>query len=66
VKWTNDDITLYTVTSGSPEGDEASGTAFDSSYLAAGKSFEHKFDSKGTLDHYCTLHPFTTGKINVQ
>jgi plastocyanin len=54
------------VTSGSPEGDEASGTAFDSSYLAAGKSFEHKFDSKGTLDHYCTLHPFMTGKINVQ
>jgi plastocyanin len=65
VTWTNDDTTLHTVTSGSPEGGGASGSEFDSSYLAAGKTFQHTFASAGTFDYYCTLHPFMTGKVVV-
>jgi plastocyanin len=65
VTWTNDDTTLHTATSGSPEGGGASGSEFDSSYLAAGKTFQHTFASAGTFDYYCTLHPFMTGKVVV-
>jgi plastocyanin len=64
VTWTNDDSTLHTVTSGSPEGG-TSGTEFDSSYLAAGKTFQHPFNTAGTFDYYCTLHPFMMGKVVV-
>jgi plastocyanin len=38
---------------------------FDSSYLAAGKTFDHRFDTAGTYDYYCTLHPHMTGTIIV-
>ncbi|MGI0030878.1 MAG: plastocyanin/azurin family copper-binding protein [Nitrososphaeraceae archaeon] len=64
VKWENDDSTLHTVTSGKPD-EGASGTKFDSSYLAAGKSYSHVFNNEGTFDYYCTLHPFAKGKIIV-
>jgi plastocyanin len=64
VTWMNEDTTLHTVTSGTPEGGN-SGTEFDSSYIAAGKTFEHTFNTAGTFDYYCTLHPFMKGKIVV-
>ena len=64
VKWINQDSTLHTVTSGKPnEGN--SGTEFDSSYFAAGKTFQHQFSTAGTFDYYCTLHPFMSGKVRV-
>jgi nitrite reductase (NO-forming) len=66
VTWTNDDTTLHTVTSGSPEsGNSGTGTEFDSSYLAAGKTFQHQFGTSGTFDYYCTLHPYMKGKVVV-
>jgi plastocyanin len=64
VTWTNKDSTLHTVTSGSPESGN-SGTEFDSSYLAAGKTFQHPFNTAGTFDYYCTLHPYMKGKVVV-
>jgi plastocyanin len=64
VTWTNQDTTLHTVTSGTPEGGN-SGTEFDSSYIAAGKTFQHTFNTAGTFDYYCTLHPFMKGKVAV-
>jgi len=64
VTWTNGDSTLHTVTSGSPEAGN-SGSEFDSSYLAAGKTFPHQFNTAGTFDYYCTLHPFMKGKVVV-
>ena len=63
--WTNNDYMLHTVTSGTPEGG-TSGADFDSSYLAAGKTFQHIFTSSGTFDYYCTIHPFMTGEVKVQ
>ena len=66
VTWTNGDSTLHTVTSGSPEsGNSGTGTEFDSSYLAAGKKFQHQFSISGTFDYYCTLHPYMKGKVVV-
>ena len=64
VSWTNGDSTLHTVTSGSAESGN-SGTEFDSSYLAAGKTFQHQFGTAGTFDYYCTLHPWMKGKVVV-
>ncbi|MGA9743673.1 MAG: plastocyanin/azurin family copper-binding protein [Nitrososphaeraceae archaeon] len=64
VSWTNGDSTLHTVTSGSAEAGN-SGTEFDSSYLAAGKTFQHPFNTAGTFDYYCTLHPYMKGKVVV-
>jgi len=64
VKWTNEDDTLHTVTSGTPSGGE-SGIQFDSSYLTGGKSYEHTFKKTGTFKYYCTLHPYLTAKIVV-
>ena len=64
VTWTNGDSTLHTVTSGSAEAGN-SGTEFDSSYLAAGKTFQHQFNTAGTFDYYCTLHPYMKGKVVV-
>ena len=66
VTWTNGDTTLHTVTSGSPEsGNSGTGTEFDSSYLAAGKTFQHQFSIPGTFEYYCTLHPYMKGKVVV-
>jgi plastocyanin len=64
VSWKNADSTLHTVTSGSAE-TGVSGTEFDSSYMAAGKTFQHTFSSAGTFDYYCTLHPFMKGQVIV-
>ena len=64
ITWTNGDSTLHTVTSGSAESGN-SGTEFDSSYLAAGKTFQHQFGTAGTFDYYCTLHPWMKGKVVV-
>jgi len=65
VTWINEDTTLHTVTSGTPD-EGNSGSEFDSSYLAAGKKFEYTFDTAGTFDYYCTLHPYMTGKVEVR
>jgi plastocyanin len=64
VTWINDDATLHTAVSGTP--DSGPSGEFDSSYLAKGKTFSHKFDTAGTFDYYCTLHPFMIGQVVVK
>jgi plastocyanin len=73
VTWTNGDLTsynsfevgqLHTVTSGSLESGNI-GIDFGSGFLPAGKTFQHTFDSTGTFDYFCTIHPFMTGKVIV-
>jgi plastocyanin len=64
ITWKNSDSTLHTVTSGTAESG-TSGELFDSSYLAAGKTFQRTFSSAGTFDYYCTLHPFMKGQVVV-
>jgi plastocyanin len=64
VKWTNEDDSIHTVTSGTPE-TSTWGTKFDSGYLSGGKTYEHVFKSTGTFNYFCTLHPYMTAKIVV-
>lgn len=67
VKWTNDDTTPHTVTSGAggtPDG------KFDSSpnlnpLLAPGQTFEHEFAEAGEYPYYCALHPNMVGTVSV-
>jgi amicyanin len=65
VTWTNNDATLHTVYSGTPDDSANGGKLFQSTYMAKGQTFEHKFDTAGTFDYYCTLHPFMLGKVVV-
>lgn len=63
VTWTNNDSFAHTVTSGSagsPDG------MFDSGNIGANGTFSYKFDTAGTFNYYCRLHPGMTGRITVQ
>ena len=61
--WKNNDSAAHTVTSGSPA--EGPSGIFDSSLLIGGGSFEHTFDSSGSYDYFCMVHPWMTGNVQV-
>jgi plastocyanin len=66
VKWTNEDNTIHTVTQGNPaEASASSEPQFDSGFMQVGGTFEYTFAEAGTVDYYCTLHPWMTGKVTV-
>jgi len=62
VVWTNNDNTGHTVTEGNPSGNTPS-NGFDSGILAPGKTFTHNFETAGTIQYYCTLHPTMLGEL---
>ena len=64
VTWSNDDSQIHTATSGSA-GSADSGSVFDSSILSPGATFDFVFDTAGTYDYYCTMHPQMVGTVNV-
>jgi len=63
VIWSNDDTAAHTVTSGNPT-DGPDGT-FDSSLFMAGTTFSNTFDKAGEYNYFCMVHPWMTGKIQV-
>ncbi len=54
ITWTNKDSYDHTVTSGIPG--HPSGL-FDSGNIAANGTFSYTFDSTGTFQYYCRIHP---------
>lgn len=58
VIWDNVDSAAHTAT--------ASDGSFDSGLLMAGKSFSYKFNTVGTFDYACTVHPWMKGIITVE
>lgn len=65
VTWTNADSVGHTATSGKPS-DNQTGTVFDSSLIAAGKSYTSPaFNTAGDYDYFCQVHPWMTGEIVV-
>jgi plastocyanin len=56
VTWENDDATPHQIASDS----------FNSESLAKGNTFQHKFDTKGTYQYHCAIHPSMTGQIVVE
>ena len=64
VTWENNDTAAHTSTAGSAV-DGPSGV-FDSSLIMAGSSFSHTFDSVGTYDYFCMVHPWMSGTVMVE
>jgi plastocyanin len=65
VIWTNDDSTLHTVTEGNPETDIPAQTLFDSDIIYSDQTWDYTFESIGTFDYHCTIHPFMKGTVIV-
>jgi plastocyanin len=66
VVWRNYDTTLHTVVSGKGMSDTSLGKMFESAPIAPGKTFSYKFDTAGTYDYFCTLHPAMVGTVVVK
>ncbi len=58
ITWINKDNVQHTVTSDVG--------IFDSGLIDAGGTFTYIFDSIGTYDYTCTIHPDMNGTINVE
>ncbi|HSB83970.1 MAG TPA: plastocyanin/azurin family copper-binding protein [Nitrosarchaeum sp.] len=63
VTWVNEDAAFHSVTSG--HYGEPSGL-FDSGYLDPEESFTFIFETAGTYDYFCTLHPWMKGQVIVE
>jgi len=57
VTWTNQDSVTHTVT-----GDGG----IDSGDLSKGKSYSKTFDTAGTFNYHCSIHPSMTGQVIVE
>jgi nitrite reductase (NO-forming) len=67
VVWTNNDSTLHTVTSGTPNAENV-GEAFDSgltAFITPAKTYSNKFTNTGEFTYFCRVHPTMIGKIVV-
>jgi plastocyanin len=65
VTWINNDNIVHAVTEGNPSGNIPP-SGFDSGILVPGKTFTHTFDTAGTIQYYCTLHPTMMGEVIVK
>ncbi|HEX2014758.1 MAG TPA: hypothetical protein VLA68_05985 [Nitrososphaera sp.] len=65
VTWINEDSTLHSATSGSPE---ASGELFDSGFIDPGGKYSVPAAEIGNGEHayYCQVHPYMTSMITVE
>ena len=63
VIWSNDDSAAHTVTSGTSTGGPDG--IFDSSLFMADTTFSYTFDKAGEYNYFCMVHPWMTGKIQV-
>ena len=57
VTWTNEDGAAHRI--------KSDDDSFNSDDLGQGDTFEHTFDSAGTFDYVCGIHPSMTGSITV-
>jgi plastocyanin len=55
VTWKNTGATDHTVT----------GSGWDSGNIAPGSEYSKTFDTAGTFDYHCSIHPTMTGKVIV-
>ena len=63
VTWINQDAAFHSVTSGSYDSPTDN---FDSGYMDPEQSFTLVFDRVGTVDYFCTLHPWMSGQVVVE
>lgn len=63
IEWKNYDTAHHTITSGSP--DVGPTPIFDSGLAPANATYALKFNSIGTFEYFCMVHPWQTGTITV-
>ena len=56
--WINRDYTEHSIASDSGQ--------LDSDYLKEDKFYDYVFNTTGTFDYYCGIHPSRTGKVTVE
>jgi plastocyanin len=61
ITWTNSDQVPHTVTK-----DGGPGPDFDSGNIDPGGTYEETFDTPGTIDYVCTIHPGQEGSVTVE
>ena len=59
VTWTNEDSVGHDVTGDDFKSGDAGG-------IGQGDTFEHTFDTAGTFDYVCTVHPGMEGSVKVE
>ncbi len=64
VTWENTDTAAHTSSSGTPA--DGPDGVFDSSLIISGGSFSHTFDTAGTYDYFCMVHPWMEGTVIVE
>ena len=62
VTWTNEEDSLHTVTSGTPD---ARTGLFDSGEFDTGETFVYTFADVGTYAFFCDRHEFMRGEVTV-
>jgi plastocyanin len=65
ITWTNNDLSIHTVTEGNLSIDDVPVNGFDSGLISPEETFTHTFDTVGTIEYHCTLHPTMLGKVIV-
>ena len=65
VTWENTDNAAHTATSGTPGGDDVA-AVWDSSLMMVGQSYSHTFNTPGTYDYFCMVHPWMQGSVVVE
>ncbi len=66
VTWVNNDEAAHTITTDDFGTKGAAPGQFSSDPLNPGDSFTHTFDTVGTFNYHCTIHPYIKGTIIVQ
>jgi len=66
VTWENPDAAAHTTTSFKGSISGIIGLEWDSGLMRSGESFSHTFDTDGTYDYFCIVHPWMVGQIVVQ
>jgi len=61
VRWTNSDSVTHTVTK-----QAGPGPRFDSGNMAVGATYEQRFEQRGKVDYFCTIHPNQKGTVTVE
>lgn len=64
LKWKNEDNAAHALASGKPE--TGPDGLFSSGLFLAKSSFVFTFPEKGTVDYFCVVHPWKTGKVTVE
>jgi plastocyanin len=62
VIWTNNDLTIHTVTEGNPSTNVPT-NGFDSGLLNPDETFKYVFEKAGTIQYHCILHPAMIGSV---